>query len=137
MNQEIVSFAGMQADHRQWDSAHSTWRADVERWQREHQSALSELAELQEMIREHGAALESHAQAIEGHQQALRDHGRAISEYEHQGIGERVQETMASKHQELAERHRTQRDAPERIEKHHRTVVARLARVKAALEAGM
>jgi chromosome segregation ATPase len=137
MNQEIVSFAGMQADHRQWDSIHSTWRADVERWQREHQAALSELAELQAMIREHGEALKSHAQTIELHQQALGDHGRAMSEYEHQGIGERVQEAMASKHQELAGRHRTQREAHERIEKHQRTVMARLARVKAALEAAM
>jgi len=44
---------------------------------------------------------------------------------------------MAGKHRELAERHRTQRDAHERIEKHHRTVMARLAKVKAGLEAAM
>ncbi|NLF68365.1 MAG: hypothetical protein GX575_04840 [Candidatus Anammoximicrobium sp.] len=137
MNQETVSFAGIQADHRQWTSVHSAWRDDVERWQREHQSALSELAKLQGMIREHGEALESHAQAIELHQQALRDHGRAMSEYEHQGIGEGVQEAMAGQHRELAERHRKQRDAHERIEKHHRTVIDRLTRVKAALEAAM
>lgn len=137
MNQETLTFAGMQADHHQRDHVHSTWRVDVERWQREHESALSQLATLQKLIRQHGEALESHAQAIERHQRGLRDHGQAMSEYEHPSTGERLQEILASSHRELAEQHRTQRDAHERIGEHHQTVMARLATVKAALEAGL
>jgi chromosome segregation ATPase len=137
MNQEILSFTSMQADHRRWDHVHSTWRVDLEHWQREHESALSELTKLQEMIRQHGEALAAHAQAIEQHQQDLSNHDQAISEYEHLGTNERLQETLADAHRALSERHQTQRDAHQRIGKHHRTVMERLANVKAALEAAL
>lgn len=137
MNGKIISFATMQADHRQWDHVHSIWRVDLESWRREHEAALSELRKLQEMILQHGQALEAHARAIEQHQQDLSNHERAISEYEHQGTDERLQETMANAHQQLTLRHQTQRDAHQRIGKHHRVVRDRLANVKAALEAAM
>jgi hypothetical protein len=137
MNEKPVSFASMRADHRQWDYVHSTWRVDLERWQHEHESALSELTKLQEMIHQHGEALEAHAKAIEQHQEDLSNHERTMSEYEHQGTDEHLQETMASAHQELTLRHQTQRDAHQRIAKHHRVVMDRLANVKAALEAAM
>ena len=137
MNQEVVTFSDMQSDHRQWDYIHSTWRADVDRWQREHESALSQLAKLEEMIRQHGEALESHSQAIARHQQHLRDHNRAMSEYQHQGAGEPMQKAMASKHRELSGQQKTQHEAHERIKKHHHTVMANLALLKAAIEAAM
>jgi hypothetical protein len=137
MTQELLTFPGMQGDHRQWDYVHSTWRADVERWQREHESALSQLAKLEEMIRQHGRALESHAQAIEHHQQGLRDHGRAMAEFQKPGGGEPVQNAMASKHRELTGQHRTQHEAHERIKKHHHTVMAHVTMLKAAIEAAM
>lgn len=137
MNHEVLTFPGVQTDLRRWDYVHSTWRADIERWQREHESALSQLAKLQEMIRLHGEALESHAQAIERHQQDLRDHGRAMSEYQSHGADEPLQEKMASKHIELAGQHKTQHEAHERIEDHHRTVMAHLAMLETAIEAAM
>jgi len=137
MNEELLTFPGMQADHRQWDYVHSTWRVDIDRWKKEHESGLSQLAKLQEMIRQHGEALESHAQAIERHQQGLRDHGRAMSEYQNQGAGKPVQETMADKHRELAGHHTTQHEAHERIKKHHHTVMAHLTALTTAIEAAM
>ena len=137
MTQEILTFPCMQADQRQWDYVHSTWCVDIECWQREHESALSQLAKLQEMLRLHGEALGSHARAVEGHQQGLQDHGQAMSEYQNQGAGETLQETMASKHRELAERQRTQHEAHERIKKHHHTVMAHVTMLKAAIEAAM
>ena len=137
MNQEIFTFPGMQAEHRQWDYVHSTWRVDVERWQREHESALSQLAKLQEIIRLHGEALESHAQAIERHQQGLRDHGRAMSEYQSQGVDEPLQEKMASKHRKLAGQHKAQGDAHERIKEYHHTVMAHLTMLRTAIDAAM
>ena len=137
MNQEILTFPGMETDHRQWDHVHSTWRVDIERWQRDHKLAVSQLAKLQEMLRQHGEALESHEQTIERHQQDLRDHDRAMSEYRSQGVGEILQEKLASKHRELAERHETQYEAHVRIRKHHYTVMARLAKLEAAIEAAM
>jgi hypothetical protein len=137
MEQEVVTYPGMQADHRQWDYIHSTWRVDIERWRGEHEASLLQLAKLQEMIRQHGEALESHAKAIERHQESLRDHGRAMSSYQGHGAGEPLQETMASKHRENAERHEMHRDAHERIKKHHHTVMAHLTMLKTALEAAM
>ncbi len=69
--------------------------------------------------------------------QGLRDHDRAMSEYQDQGAGERLQEKMASKHRELAERHKTQHEAHERIKKHHHTVIAQLAMLRSAIESAM
>jgi chromosome segregation ATPase len=137
MNQETLRLASMQATRRQWDSVHSSWQADVERWQREHQSALAELEKLQAMIREHGKALEAHAQTVESHYQALREYGQAMAEYERQGSAAQIAETIAAKHRELGRQHHAQQDAHERIEKHHQTVMTRLANVEAALEAAM
>ncbi len=137
MNGKNVSFATMQADHRQWDHVHSIWRVDLESWRRQHEAALSELSDLQDMIREHGQALEAHATAIEHQQQDLRSHERAISEYEHQETDERLQKTLARAHQQMTLRHQTQLDAHQRIGNHHRVVMDRLANAKAALEAAM
>ena len=114
-----------------------TWRVDIERWRGEHESALSKFVKLEEMIRQHGESLESHAQAVERQQEGLRDHGRAMAEYQHQGAGERLQETMAVKHREHAQRHKTVHEAHERMKKHHHTVMAHLRALQAAIEAAM
>ena len=137
MKQEVVTVASMQSDHRQWDYEHSNWRADIEHWQREHESALSQLAKLQELIRQHGEALHWHTNALEQHQQSLRNHKRAMSVYQTQGGGERLQETLAETHGEHAQRHKTQQVAHERIKKHHHTVMAHLTMLKTAIEAAM
>mgnify|MGYP001034689609 CR=1 FL=1 len=137
MNQPVLTFPAVEADYRQWDYVHSTWRVDIERWRREHESALAQLAKLQEIIRLHGDALNSHAEAVERHHQSLQDNARAMSEYQSQGGGEGVQQRMASHHNELAEQHEAQRDAHERIKKYHHTVMAHLATMKTAIDAAM
>jgi hypothetical protein len=137
MNQEVVTFASMQDDHRQWDYECLKWRTDIERWQGEHEAALSDLAMLQEFVRQHGEALQCHADALEQRQRSLRDHDRAISEYAMQGRGERAQEKLAEAHREYVRHHDAQQNAHERIKKHHDTVMARLETLKVAIEAGM
>jgi hypothetical protein len=137
MNQEVVTFASMQDDHRQWNYECLKWRADIERWQGEHEAALSDLAKLEEFVRQHGAALQCHAEALEQRQRSLHDHDRAISEYARQARGERTQEKFAEAHREHVRRHDAQQDAHERIKKHHDTAMARLETLKTAIEAGM
>ena len=136
MNREPSTLEDMQADHRQWDHVHSTWRVDIGRWRTEHESALSELAKLQEIIRQHGDALDAHAKTIERHQQEPRDHERAMAELKREG-GEQLQEAMRKEHCEHAEQHNGQRAAHERIKKHHHTVMAHLTMLRAAIEAAM
>lgn len=126
----------MQPDHRMWDHEHSAWRVDVARWGTEHESALSELAKLQEIIRQHGDALDAHAETMERHQDSLRDHDRAMGEFKRNGGGS-LQEAMEKKHHEYAEQHNGQRAAHERIKQHHHTVMAYLTMLRAAIEAAM
>ena len=135
MKNEMYTFPDMQADYRLWDHAHSIWRIDNEGWRGEHETALLQLAKLHQVVRQHGKSLESHAQAIEDHQKDLRDQDRAMSEYQNQG--EPLQETMVSKHLELAERYKMQHKAHERIKKHHHSVMAHVMMLRAAIEAAM
>jgi hypothetical protein len=137
MKQETINFERMQADHRQWDYEQLRWRSDIETWQRDHELALSQLSKLQEFICQHGEALQSHAEALEQLDQGLRDHHRAMSEYEIHGEGERLQETLATEHGMHAEQHHTQHEVHERVKKHHHTVMAHLAMLKAAFEEAM
>ncbi len=56
MNENTVTIASMQADHRTWLAAHDQWRQDIDRWQAEHESAVACLAAMQESVRKHGEA---------------------------------------------------------------------------------
>ena len=136
MNKESSRLEDMQADHRQWDYAHSAWSVDIEHWKTEHESALSELAKLQVIIQQHGAAIAAHAETIERHQDGFRDHERAMDEFQREGGGH-IQEAMRNKHRESADRHNGQRAAHERIKKHHHGVMAHLTMLRAAIEAAM
>lgn len=137
MNEQTIRMEDMQAAYRQWDAVHSTWRADVERWQREHQAALAELAKLQGLVRQHCEAVDAHLQEIERCQQDLCDNQRAMSEFDQQSVGEDLQRALFSKHLACGERHRAQRIAHERIDEHHQKVMKRVQGVTAALEAAM
>ncbi len=137
MNEHVTIAAHAQTDHHQWDFEHTHWRADIENWQREHESSLLELTKLQEFIRRHGEALASHAAALEQHDQRLRDHHRAMSELETRGGGEPMQATLAEEHRDCADRQQIQRQAHERIAKHHHTVMAHLKMLEVAIEAAM
>ena len=126
----------MQADHRQWDYVHLAWRVDIASWRREHELALSELAKLEEVVHQHGDALDAHAEAMERQQDSLRDHERAIAEFKREGGGQ-LQKAMRNEHREHAELHNVQRAAHERMKKHHHTVVAHLTMLRAAIDAAM
>jgi len=136
MNTESTTLEGMQADHRQWDRVHSTWRVDIEHWKKEHESAVAELMELQEVVRLHGDALDAHAETIERHQSGLRAHGRAMAE-PHLDVHGQLHESLKKAHREHAEKHDGQRSAHERIKKHHHTVMAHLKMLRTALDAAM
>ena len=134
MSKERNTLEDMRPDHRQWDYEHSIWRVDIERWRTEHESALSDLAKLQEIIREHGDLLDTHAETMEWQQQRLRDHNRAMAEFKRVGGGS-VQEAMGMEHRKHAEQHNGQRAAHERIEEYHHKVVAHQTTLRAAIEA--
>jgi hypothetical protein len=137
MNQVLVEFEKMQAENRQWDYEHSRWRVDNEAWQRDHQMALSQLRDLQDVILRHGEALQSHAESLEQADQSIRDHRRALAEYEVHIGPEQTQVTLAEDHRTRTEEHQKQLEAHERIKKHHHTVMAHLKMLRAALEEAM
>lgn len=137
MNAQVLTFAGMHADHRLWQSEHALWRDDLESWQSQHKTALEQLAALEQMIRNHGEALDCHAEDIQRIEHSLREHEKAMAAFQREGTNAEVQEPMLKNHRQQAERQSRQRAAHERIKKHHHTVMAHVMMLKSAIEAAM
>jgi hypothetical protein len=83
-------------------------------------------------LEEHDKALKAHAAAIRLHHQSLGKHEQALAEFEQGGTAEEPL-TMAPEHQKEDARHGQQRNAHERIKKHHHTMIAQLNLVQKAL----
>ncbi len=125
MNVQLFTTQAMQADHQNWLQQLSHWREENGRWQTEHNSAVSRLADLQRTIREHGECLEEHQKAL----QKIED---AVTAHEQQ-MGAQSSE-MDKMHTSLAANHHLeqgavfsiQKDAHARIKMHHDAVMEQL-----------
>lgn len=120
----ISTNAEMHAEHRLWSSEHAMWRDDIELWRKEHQQVLADLTRLVQVLKTHDHALAAHLSDINTHQAAEQTHERALAGSSPGNATENLAE-MAAKHQAEAYHHRQQREAHERIKKHHHSVIAR------------
>ena len=127
----------MHAEHRLWASEHSMWCDDIELWYRQHESALTQLKKLEELIRQHGECLDCHAQEVQHLQHSAEGHEASMAAYRREGADAEGQQAMCANHLQQAERHAKQREAHEWIKKHHHTVMAHLTMLKTAIEAAM
>lgn len=124
--------ADMHIDHRHWLSEHAMWREDIELWRKEIRQACKDLKGVSAVLDEHDKALQAHTEAIAGHEQSLTDHESALADYERGGQGDKLV-VMAKDHKKSASRYEQQRDAHERIKKHHHTIIAQLSMLLKAL----
>jgi hypothetical protein len=136
MTKHIITNETMQADHRAWLEAHGQWREDIERWQAEHETAVVRLTKLLQIVREHGECLEEHARALDKIDEAIRAHDREIADQE-AGTSKVPPDAVATQHQEQEGVFERQKDAHERIKKHHEGVMAQLQALEASAEAAM
>jgi hypothetical protein len=136
MNKPIVTLDTMRSDHRNWLAAHAQWRLDIERWQAEHTSAVTRLAEMQKVVADHGESLAEHARAFRKIEEAIADHEREIANQQ-RGAGGQPYDVMANRHQEEEGVFSRQKDAHERIRKHHEAVMAQLEALECAAGSAM
>ena len=127
-----VTHATMHCDHKQWISENDMWRCDISSWQEELRQAASHLAEVEAALKEHEKALQVHAAAIRLRQQDLAAHERALAEYEGGETGAELI-ALAQSHGTEASKHSQQRDAHERIKRHHHAVIAQVNSLRKAL----
>lgn len=136
MAEKIATIESMRADHQTWLAAHARWRQDIDRWQAEHEAAVTRLAEMQEIVRGHGECLEEHARAVCQAEEATTAHEREIAAFI-AGKSDRPQDLAANRHQEQEGVFGRQQDAHERIKKHHEAVMAQLQILETAAGAAM
>jgi hypothetical protein len=126
----------MRADHQTWLAAHAEWRHDIERWKGEHEAAAARLAEMQNVVRLHGEALEEHARRS-GRPKTPSSPMSARSPSRRPGASKSPQDVVANRHRDQEGAFSRQQDAHARIQKHHEAVMAQLQAFENAAAAAM
>ncbi len=123
----------LHADHRLWEEEVAMWRDDIALWQEEQQERM---AELEQAIGAHAAALEQHAEEIVQHEEDTVQHEHFLAELLKCGgpNGGDAEEAWQETHAAERARHAGQREAHERIKRHHHTAMAKIGVVIAALK---
>jgi predicted nucleic acid-binding Zn-ribbon protein len=131
----LINDETMHHDHRQWESDVSMWRDDIEIWQQNHQNALKELNRIAERLTEHMTSLEAHVGQLDSHEANTLQHEHGVAaDFRQQN--DPTAHSM-SEHVKEATRHQHLRDAHERMKKHHHTVMAHIAMLKATLDSSL
>lgn len=122
--------AALRAEHATWNDWISRWRDDVSRWQAEHDDAIERLARVQDAVRVHGASLAAHAAAFTAVESAIASHEHLLATTPPADSG-----TVVDAHATQRSLLRQQREAHERIARHHAAVLAQLATLEASAAA--
>ncbi|TWU43483.1 hypothetical protein Q31b_25240 [Novipirellula aureliae] len=131
------AIAQSHADHRYWQNDLDTWADDVANWKSEQSDALKELKKIADEIYEHGESLDEHNEKIATLASALHAHEKALAECLKSGIEGDMDADLNAHHEKQAVDHAHQREAHERIKKHHHQAMAQVAILRAAMEAAM
>ncbi len=118
----------MHQQHVKWQSDNETWLADIDEWRKELNTALTELSEVETVMRDSLDALESHASTIWENQQRNQAHELVISEELRSGENS-TNKDWETTHLEQAAKHERVADAHERIKHYHHTTVAECAKL--------
>lgn len=110
-------------DHIIWKAEIRQWHDDVELWANELTQAEAQLKDLEQALKAHREALSAHASATRDREQATNKHESAIAAYEAGETGEALP-AMAVAHEREAESQGLQRNAHERIRRHHLSIIA-------------
>jgi len=137
MNQKTATPADLHADHRQWQSDISMWQFDIKEWRSEHATALEELAKITELIELHETTLNEHADSVGTIETAMEFHEKTLAASIHDHADSDLDDALLGGHAKEAEKIAKQREAHERIKKHHHIAMAHVASLKRALESAM
>ncbi len=137
MNQKLESPAELHADHRVWKSDISMWNFDLKQWRTEQAAALKELQQITELIQSHEKTLTEHEESVEMIEAGLDFHEKNLAESLHSGgdSDSDLDDALVERHNEEASKLAKQREAHERIKKHHHVAMAQITSLKTELEA--
>jgi hypothetical protein len=89
------------------------------------------------MLQEHGSALNSHTKNIDTHEQSERDHETSLETSDLLSSPSESADPLAGKHEEESKAHTLQREAHERMKRHHYNFIARWHAFLGALREAM
>ena len=112
------------------------WRDDIELWLKECQHVLVDLGRVREALQSHELAINAHFAAVQKHETAEQTHEQLLAGSTPGSARENLAE-MAAEHQVEASHHQLQREAHERIKKHHHTMIARCSLLLKATQDSM
>lgn len=110
-------------DHIVWKAEVSQWRDDIELWKNELTQAEAQLKDLELALKAHREALAAHESAIQDREAATNRHELAIAAWEAGETGEDLP-AMAVAHEQEIKTQDLQRNAHDRIRRHHHSVMA-------------
>ena len=134
MTLKTESPAELHADHRNWKSNISMWRFDLEQWRSEHESALKQVEQIAEAIRQNESSLDEHADAIEAIEAGLGFHEKNLAASLQDHADSDLDDSLRSSHAESSRLFDSQREAHERLKKRHHIAVAQVAALQHALD---
>jgi YD repeat-containing protein len=113
----------MRAEHELWSTEHASWGRDTEEWKREISHAIEELVDVKGLLEDHQAALNVHLESIRQHEATETEHERVLIMSDVLKTPPEHPDLMTSVHNDEATKHSQQRDAHERMKRHHRSFV--------------
>tara|TARA_R110002111_G_scaffold223541_1_gene285435 strand:- start:243 stop:767 length:525 start_codon:yes stop_codon:yes gene_type:complete len=134
MSSQLNTATQSHADHRHWQSDIACWNDDIENWRAEHSHAIIQLQEALSRINEHGQCLDEHAQSVAGLRDSLEYHEKHIAASLQKDTNTPIDDALNDHHKQESELHDKQRDAHERMKKHHHQAMAKVAMLAKALE---
>lgn len=137
MTLKTESPAELHADHRNWKSNISMWRFDLEQWRSEHKSALEQVEQIAEILRQSENALNKHAETVDTIEAGLEFHEKNLAANLQDHADSDLDDSLLSGHAENSKKFDSQREAHERLKKRHHIAVAQVGALKHALDAAM
>jgi hypothetical protein len=126
----------MHEQHRKWQRDHTTWLENLDAWKKELRVALSDLFEVEDMLRDYLDVLDVHADAIWQSRQRIQAHELVLSTEIKAGANE-TDRALAVTHHRVAAQHERATNAHARIRKHHHKVIVEVMRILRQARAAM
>ncbi len=135
MTQKTASAFDLHADHRHWISEIEMWQEDLVNWRSEHAIATDLLIQAKEMIVSQESNLAKHEERLREVRDAVDSHERTLSQSMREGADSETDETSIACHEQKRDTMASQREAHERIKKHHHQSMAKVEVLMQALQA--
>jgi DNA repair ATPase RecN len=126
----------MHEQHIKWQHDHEAWLADIDEWKKELGAALTNLTDLEALLRDSLDGMETHANTVWEAQQRIKAHEAIISEESRDGENKTDKEWETT-HKELSSQHEHVFEVHERIKKYHHRVTAKTVRLLIDARKGM